>query len=123
MASDRRHVMFAMALEGNLSKQHHLVVAGGFFEGLLEEFLRLLVVSRKIAFVRARDPKGRLGQSFTGRVFSDPGQDCSNSLLDVLLRDSPRLTPGDLCDLVHQQTSESSETLGRVAWITECWNS
>ena len=51
MAGDWRHVMLAMTLERNFPEQHHLVVAGGFAEGLAQEILRLLMVSREIAFV------------------------------------------------------------------------
>ena len=63
-----------MALELDVTQHDHLVVAGHFLEGALQEFARVVVVAAVPVAIRLDHALGRIQQAFAGRVFAGPGQ-------------------------------------------------
>ncbi len=85
-ADDRRHVMFAVALETDAAQHDHLVIAFDLLEGLLQDRLGVLVVAAEILFERARHAGRRFLQAIARRVVAGPADDRLERFLDFAAR-------------------------------------
>ena len=72
VADDRRHVVFAMGFELDVTQHDHLIVAVKFFECTREKLDRIFLVAAEPVLVGAGDPRGCINQSFPARVFAGP---------------------------------------------------
>src|SRR6202045_2420689 len=69
---DRREVMLAMGLEGEISRPHGLVIAAGLLEGALEIIARVVVVPGEPFLVGARHPRRRGAKPFAVGIVAGP---------------------------------------------------
>ena len=80
---NRRHVMFAMALEPDAAQHDHLVIAFDFVERFLQDRGRILGVAHESFLQRAGDAGGSLDQAATLRVIACPPKDGSHRSFDL----------------------------------------
>src|SRR5215813_2970563 len=83
LADDRRHVMFAMALEANATQSNHFVIPFDLLECLLQNLDRVLAVAGKKFFKRARHACGSLGQTITFWIVAGPLNNAPKCRFDV----------------------------------------
>jgi len=87
-ANDRQHVVLAMRLKPNVTKDDHLVITFDFFEGFLEIPDGIVAIAVKEFLVGARDASRRASKAFPIRIVADPLYEGSNSLFRLLARRS-----------------------------------
>src|SRR3546814_7569288 len=83
-ADDRRQVMLAVRLEGNVLQKHDLVIAAHLAEGAAEMGRGVFLIAHAIFLPRTADTRRRIEQPLAGRVFSGPGQQREQRLLHMI---------------------------------------
>jgi len=73
-SDDWDHVVLAMAFEGDIPKQDHLVIAFGFLEGPRQHLGRILRVTGEELLIGANNAIRRVDQPLAVRVVACPAQ-------------------------------------------------
>src|SRR5690348_16649586 len=117
LADDRRHVMLAMRLEGDVLQQHDLVISADLFEGAVEMYRRVLGVPLGIFAPSAGDSARRVEQPFAVGIVTRPADQRADCLLH-LLRNFTCLRRFDEIAVFGLAMIE-----GRVHFASSCWMS
>ena len=118
-ADDRCDVMFAMAFKRNAAKDNHLVIAIGFFKGLQQELLRILLIAGKVLLISASKTLRCFAQTVSIGVFPDPAKYLSKRLLYLGLRKHRFLRDGmsgrqvQSHDFIHRRAPDKAPSTRR----------
>src|SRR3546814_11737378 len=74
LADDRRQVMRAVRLEGNVLQKHDLVIAAHLAEGAAEMGRGVFLIAPAIFLPSTAETRRRIEQPLAGRVYFGPGQ-------------------------------------------------
>ena len=81
---DRRHVVFAVRLETDITQHDHLVVTVDFLESALQVLDRILLVAAEPVLVGRHDALRRVQQAFPARVIARPEQQGPDGFFGLL---------------------------------------
>src|SRR3546814_20867080 len=91
LADDRRHVVFAVALELDVAQHDHLVVAGNLLEGALQVLARIVGVAAEPVSVGVDHALGRVEQALPSRIVASPAQQGTPRVLGLPAADAVAL--------------------------------
>jgi hypothetical protein len=77
---DRRHVVLAMRLEGDVAQHHHLIVTADFLEGAPQVVGRVDLVPRKPVAVSVQHALRGVAQALAARIIARPAQQRAHRL-------------------------------------------